>query len=119
MLRSCVCKFPLSCTVNGVACGRHTYAYTYGESHSPGTGPHTRGIISSMAEQDGSSKHNCRAKMQLRMAIFSLDPSIYVKYRKTSGIERTNSIGGVKCVFQKCENVSNCARTHTCVIARN
>lgn len=43
-------------------------------SHSPGTGPHTRGIISSIAEQDGSSKHNWRAKIQLRIAIFSFDP---------------------------------------------
>lgn len=35
----------------------------------PGTGPQTLGIISKMAEQDGSSKHNCLAKMQFSIAI--------------------------------------------------
>lgn len=35
----------------------------------PGTGPQTRGIISNMAEHDGSSKHNWRAKIQLNIAI--------------------------------------------------
>lgn len=38
----------------------------------PGTGPHTLGIISKIAEQDGSSKHNCRAKIQFNMAIADL-----------------------------------------------
>lgn len=37
--------------------------------HLPGTGPHTRGIISKMAEHDGSSKHNCLASMQFKIAI--------------------------------------------------
>lgn len=35
----------------------------------PGTGPHNFGIISNMAEHDGSSKHNWRAKIQLNIAI--------------------------------------------------
>lgn len=35
----------------------------------PGTGPQTLGIISSIAEQDGSSKHNCRANIQFNMAM--------------------------------------------------
>lgn len=35
----------------------------------PGTGPHTRGIISNIAEHDGSSKHSCRARIQFKMAI--------------------------------------------------
>lgn len=35
----------------------------------PGTGPQTRGMISNMAEHDGSSKHSWRAKMQLNIAI--------------------------------------------------
>lgn len=34
----------------------------------PGTGPHTLGMISKIAEHDGSSKHSCRARMQFRMA---------------------------------------------------
>lgn len=38
-------------------------------SHLPGTGPQTRGIISNMAEHDGSSKHSWRAKIQLNIAI--------------------------------------------------
>ena len=41
-------------------------------SFLPGTGPQTRGIISKMAEQDGSSKHNCRANIQLSIAIAAL-----------------------------------------------
>lgn len=31
-------------------------------------GPQTRGIISNMAEHDGSSKQSCRARMQFNMA---------------------------------------------------
>lgn len=44
----------------------------------PGIGPHTRGIISNIAEQDGSSKHNWRAKIQLSIAdaTFMLEPAI-------------------------------------------
>lgn len=33
----------------------------------PGTGPQTRGMISRMAEHDGSSKHSWRARMQFRI----------------------------------------------------
>lgn len=42
----------------------------------PGTGPHTRGIISNIAEHDGSSKHNWRASMQfnIAIAIFTFGP---------------------------------------------
>lgn len=42
----------------------------------PGTGPQTRGIISRIAEHDGSSKHNCRARMQfnIAIAIFTFGP---------------------------------------------
>lgn len=35
----------------------------------PGTGPHTLGIISNIAEHEGSSKHSCRAKIQFKIAI--------------------------------------------------
>lgn len=38
------------------------------DEYSPSSGPQTRGIISRMALQDGSSKHNCRANRQLRIA---------------------------------------------------
>lgn len=50
----------------------------------PGTGPQTLGMISKIAEQDGSSKHNCLAKMQFRIAIavFMFWPA---KIRKING----------------------------------
>uniref|UniRef100_A0A8D8A2Y3 (northern house mosquito) hypothetical protein n=1 Tax=Culex pipiens TaxID=7175 RepID=A0A8D8A2Y3_CULPI len=43
-----------------------------------GTGPHTRGMISRMAEHDGSSKQSCLANIQFKIAIAVLifDPSI-------------------------------------------
>lgn len=43
---------------------------------SPNSGPQTRGIISKMALQDESSKHNCRANRQFKIAIgaFISDP---------------------------------------------
>lgn len=34
----------------------------------PGIGPHTLGIISNIAEHDGSSKHNWRANIQFKIA---------------------------------------------------
>ena len=42
----------------------------------PGIGPHTRGIISKIAEHDGSSKHNCLANIQFSIAkaALILDP---------------------------------------------
>lgn len=36
---------------------------------SPGTGPQTLGIISNIAEQEGSSKQSCLATMQFKIAI--------------------------------------------------
>ena len=50
----------------------------------PGTGPHTRGIISNIAEHDGSSKHSCRARIQFKMAIaiFTFGPAMKNHTRK-------------------------------------
>lgn len=44
--------------------------------NSPGTGPQTLGIISKIAEHDGSSKHSWRANIQfsIAIAIFTLGP---------------------------------------------
>jgi len=46
------------------------------EHYSPSSDPHTRGIISNMAEQDASSKQSWRASRQLRMAtaVFTFGP---------------------------------------------
>jgi hypothetical protein len=46
------------------------------ECYSPSSDPHTRGIISKMAEQDASSKHSCRASRHLRIAtaVLTLGP---------------------------------------------
>lgn len=54
----------------------------------PGTGPHTLGIISKIAEQDGSSKHNCLAKIQFKMAIADLlfEPVNSEKYEIKIGL---------------------------------
>lgn len=48
----------------------------------PGTGPHTRGIISNIAEHDGSSKHSCRARIQFKMAIAILTLGPVMKQTK-------------------------------------
>lgn len=42
----------------------------------PNSGPQTLGIISRIAEQEGSSKHSCRANKQFNIAIvvFVLGP---------------------------------------------
>jgi hypothetical protein len=53
------------------------------EEYSPNSEPHTRGIISSMAEQGASSKHSCRASRQFRMAtaVFTLGPKTTKYFR--------------------------------------
>lgn len=44
--------------------------------YSPTSGPQTLGIISKMAEQEASSKQNCLARRQFKMAtvVFVLGP---------------------------------------------
>jgi len=46
------------------------------DNYSPSSDPHTRGMISKIAEQDVSSKHNCRASRHLRIAtaVLTLGP---------------------------------------------
>jgi hypothetical protein len=53
------------------------------EEDSPNSDPHTRGIISSMAEQGASSKHSCRASRQLRIAtaVLTLGPETTTYFR--------------------------------------
>lgn len=43
----------------------------------PNSGPHTLGIISRIAEQDESSKQNCLASRQFRVAVvvLTLEPA--------------------------------------------
>lgn len=50
--------------------------YSYRSNYSPNSGPQTRGIISKIALQDESSKHNCLANRQFKIAIgvFISDP---------------------------------------------
>jgi hypothetical protein len=49
---------------------------TRNDNYSPSSDPHTRGIISKIAEQDASSKHSCRASRHLRIAtaVLTLGP---------------------------------------------
>lgn len=57
---------------NGNACNVFNAAkhfVTVTVLQATGTGPHTRGITSNIAEHDGSSKHNWRANTQLKIDI--------------------------------------------------
>ena len=47
------------------------------KNYSPNSGPQTRGIISKVALQDESSKHNCRANKQFKIdiGVFISDPA--------------------------------------------
>lgn len=55
---------------------KYFWNFSFFHSFLPGTGPHTRGIISSIAEHDGSSKQSCRARIQfsIAIAIFTFGP---------------------------------------------
>ena len=61
-------------TENGKGTGKGKVTRT--GNNLPSSDPHTRGIISKMAEQDASSKHSCRASRHLRIAtaVFTLGP---------------------------------------------
>jgi hypothetical protein len=58
------------------------------QHYSPSSDPHTRGMISNMAEQDASSKQSWRASRHLRMAtaVFTLGPKKRknIMFRKVS-----------------------------------
>ena len=60
------------------------------DNYSPSSDPHTRGIISRIAEHDVSSKHNWRASRHLRIAtaVLTLGPKNR-KIRNTESIKIT------------------------------